>query len=188
MRWERLFAELEAEADDLAGRDRDAEIADRTRAEVARTRWTDRVRANTGRTVRLRLLGADLVEGVVLQVGADWLLVQAGAHDVLVPVHAVVGVEGVDAALGAAATPLPAAPGDAARVPTWASAWRVLARDRASVRVVRVGGSTVHGVPVRVGADFVELDAGLSRSDPTSDRRVLVPYPAITAAYTPRER
>ena len=98
MRWERLFSELEAEAGELAQRDRDAEIADRTRAELARTRWADRVRASTGATVRLRLLGADLVEGTVLQVGADWLLLQAGANDVLVPAHAVVGVEGVGAA------------------------------------------------------------------------------------------
>src|SRR5215210_1702963 len=60
MRWERLFAELEAEAAELSERRRDAEIADRTRAELARTHWLDRVRASTGTTVRLRLLGAEL--------------------------------------------------------------------------------------------------------------------------------
>jgi hypothetical protein len=172
MRWDRLFAELEAEAAELADRRRDAEIADRTRAELARTRWVDRVRASTGATVRLRLLGADLVEGTVLQVAADWLLLRAGAHDVLVPAHAVVGIEGV----GAATSPPADLPGGA---PTWPAAWRVLARDRARVRLVRAGGSTVHGVPVRVGADFVELD--------TASGPVLVPYAAVTASYVPRE-
>ena len=69
------------------------------------------------------------------------------------------------------------------RRPRWTAAWRVLARDRARVRVVRAGGSTVHGVPVRVGADFVELDpGGEAVAGP-----VLVPYPAITAAYVPRD-
>lgn len=172
MRWDRLFAELEAEAAELSERRRDAEIADRTRAELARTRWADRVRASTGATVRLRLLGADLVEGTVLQVAADWLLLRAGAHDVLVPTHAVVGIEGV----GAASAPVGESP---VAAPTWPAAWRVLARDRARVRLVRTGGSTVHGVPVRVGADFVELD--------TTAGPVLVPYAVITAAYVPRE-
>ena len=181
MRWEQLFSELEAEAGELAQRDRDAEIADRTRAELARTRWADRVRASTGATVRLRLLGADLVEGTVLQVGADWLLLQAGANDVLVPAHAVVGAEGV----GAATEPTAAG---ALATPTWAAAWRVLARDRASVRVVRAGGSTVHGVPMRVGADFVELDPGLGETGGSGPGPgpVLVPYAAITAAYVTR--
>jgi hypothetical protein len=184
MRWERLFAELEAEAAELSERRRDAEIADRTRAELARTHWLDRVRASTGTTVRLRLLGAELVEGGVLQVAADWLLLRTGAFDVLVPVHAVVGVEGAVTA----SAPRGAAE---ARTPTWAAAWRVLARDRAAVRVVRVGGSTVHGVPVRVGADFVELDtgagAGAGTGTGSGTGRVLVPYPAVTAVYVPRE-
>jgi hypothetical protein len=177
VRWDRLFTDLEAEASELSERERDAEIADRTRAELARTRWADRVRASTGSTVRLRLLGADLVEGAVLQVAADWLLLRAGAHDVLVPLHSVVGVEGVTTT----SEPLTAV---AAATPTWASAWRVLARDRAPVRVVRVGGSTVHGVPTRVGADFVELDPGLVHE--ARPAPVLVPYAAISAAYVRR--
>lgn len=179
MRWERLFSDLEAEAAELAGQDREAEIADRTRAEVARSSWIDRVRAAVGISVRLRLLGADMVEGTVLQVGADWLLLRAGANDVLVPVHAVVGVEGTPARARVAE------PAGKVEAPTWTAAWRVLARDRAPVRVVRAGGSTVHGVPVRVGADFVELDPALGQEqrDAAVGGRVLVPYSAITAAY-----
>jgi hypothetical protein len=113
----------------------------------------------------------------VLQVGSDWVLVRAGANDVLVPAHAVVGVEGA----GPATAPEPTSPSTTMR---WTAAWRVIARDRARVRVVRAGGSTVHGVPVRVGADFVELDPGRQAvAGP-----VLVPYAAITAAYVPRDR
>lgn len=173
MRWERLFAELEAEAAELADLDRDAEIADRTRAELARVRWTDRLRAATGSTVRVRVVGGDLVDGAVRRVAVDWLLLTAGAHQVLVPVDAVVGVEGV----GPATAPAPTGAA-AATTPTWAAAWRVLSRDRAVVRVVRVGGSTVTGVPVRVGADFVEL-----APQDAATGLVLVPYAAVVAAY-----
>lgn len=170
MRWDRLFAALEAEAAELAEQDRDAEIADRTRAELGRVRWSERLRAAVGTAVRVRLVGGDLVDGDIRRVCDGWFLLSAGAHEVLVPDHAVVGLEG----LGPAATP--AATGALAM--TWAAAWRVLARDRSSVRVVRAGGSTVTGVPVRVGADFVELapEAGGPGS-------VLVPYPAVVAAY-----
>jgi len=185
MRWERLFTDLEAEAAELAEQDRAAEIADRTRSELARTVWIDRLRAVTGAEVRVRLLGADLVDGTVVQVGTDWLLIRAGANDVLVPAHAVVGVEG----LGATAAVVSAPQSGEVSGMTWTAAWRVLARDRASVRVVRAGGSTVHGVPVRVGADFVELDPALDAEHPSSSgsRRVLVPYAAITAAYARRD-
>jgi hypothetical protein len=104
---------------------------------------------------------------------------------VLVPAHAVVGIEGV----GPATAP-PVA--DSVTTPTWTAAWRVVARDRAPVRVVRTGGSTVQGVPVRVGADFVELDprlgdAGGRRAGAAGTGPVLVPYAAITAAYVPRD-
>ena len=174
MRWDRLFAELEAEADELAVRDRDAEIADRTRAELGRIHWADRLRAARGQPVRVRVLGGDVVSGRVGAVGDDWLLVVTQAHDVLVPAHAVVGVEGPGAAAVASA--------DGAVPRTVAAAWRVLARDRALVRVVRVDGSQVRGVPVRVGADFVELGPG-AEGGPAS---VLVPYRAVTAAYAPR--
>ncbi len=182
MRWDRLFAELEAEADELAVRDRDAEIADRTRAELGRTRWADRLRAAAG-DVRVRLLGGVVLAGRVGHVGDDWLLLGTESHDVLVPGHAVVGIEG----LGIAAAPR----ADGTVPHTWTAAWRVLARDRAAVRVARVDGSEVRGVPVRVGADFVELDQGLAGprdgvGGAEGTATVLVPYPAVTAAYVPR--
>ncbi|MBA2639906.1 MAG: hypothetical protein H0U77_07915 [Nocardioidaceae bacterium] len=179
MRWDRLFAELEAEALDLAAADRDVEIADRTRAELGRIRWADRVRAAAGGRVRVWLASGDLVEGEVGRVGGDWLLLDGDRHDVLVPVHGVVGIEGVGPASASAV---------GAVALTWSAAWRVLARDRAQVRVTRTAGGTVHGVPVRVGADFVEL--GTQRVEGTAGHgqgSVLVPYAAITAAYVPRQ-
>ena len=87
-------------------------------------------------TVRLRLLGADLVEGRCCRSGADWLLLHAGANDVLVPAHA------VRRRRGGRGRPPRRSGGARADAAPWAAAWRVLARDRALVRVVRAGGST----------------------------------------------
>jgi len=166
MRWERLFADLEAEAAEMEARARDAEIAERTRAEIAAVRWLQRLRGATGTTVSLAMAGAGPLSGRVRYVGPDWVLVDVVGQDVLVPAAAVLGVTG----LGTAAPP------DVERVPlTWAAAWRTLSRDRAVVRVERTDGSVVSGRVDRVGADFVEVSG------------VLVPFTAVRAGYAPRE-
>lgn len=167
MRWERLFADLEAEADELAVRERDAAIAERTRAELATVRLLDRLRGSTGRTVTVRVLGGDVVRGRVGYVGPDWLLVHPdGPEDVLVPAHALAGVDGVSAV---------AAP-DPERVPlSWAAAWRRLSRDRVDVRVVRTDGSQAGGLLGRVGADFAEVGT------------TLLPWSAVRVAHVRRE-
>ncbi len=167
MRWERLFADLEGEAAELDLRDRDAEIAERTRAELGAVRWLERVRGGTGHPVTLLLAGPARMTGEVRYVGPDWVLLGAGQDDLLVPAHAVVGVEGAGRA----------APADAERVPlTWRAAWRSLSRDRAAVRVQRRDGEVVTGVVDAVGADFVQLGpAG-----------TLVPFDAIRLARAAR--
>lgn len=183
MRWERLFADLEAEAAELEVRDRDAEIAERTRAELAGVRWAERVRGATGRRVTVTLAGAQRLVGVVRYVGPDWVLLDGGPVDLLVPAHAVLGVEGVGAL----------APGGSERVPfTWAAAWRTLSRDRLVVRVVRCDGSTVRGTVGRVGADFAEIDraaegdVGPLPRDASAGGVVLVPFAAVQVVHAPR--
>jgi hypothetical protein len=65
----------------------------------------------------------------------------------------------------------------------WGSAWRVLARDRAAVHVVRRDGSTVDAVADRVGEDFVEL--ALATSGPRLHE--LVPFTAVVGVRCPRD-
>lgn len=175
MRWDRLFADLEAEAAELAAQDRDAEIAERTRAALSEVRWLERVRGATGSPATL-VLGADArVAGTVRYAGPDWVLVDAGADDVLVPAAAVIGIEGVG----------PAAPPGTDRLPlTWTAAWRSLSRDRADVLVRRTDGRQVRGRVAKVGADFVELE----RDDGSPPGWVvLVPFAAIQSVHVPRE-
>ena len=175
MRWDQLFADLEAEAAELAAQDRDAEIAERTRAALSEVRWLERVRGATGSPATL-VLGADTrVAGTVRYAGPDWVLVDGGSDDVLVPADAVIGIEGVGSA----------APPGADRVPlTWTAAWRSLSRDRASVLVRRTDGRQVRGTVGKVGADFVELERD---DDSRPGRVVLVPFAAVQSVHVARE-
>jgi len=153
VRWQRLFADLEAQAEALAASEFEAEVAERTRIEVGRLRLVDRLRPTTGHAVQVTCLGAGLVCGRLDQVGADWLLLtEDPARELLVCLHAVTSLLGMGA--------LSATPGSEGQVGSRLDlrhALRGLVRDRAPVRVVLVDGGTVAGTLDRVGADFVEL-------------------------------
>ncbi len=189
MRWDAVFADLEADAAGLEQRERDAEIADRTRAEMATVALADRFRASLGRAASVRVSGLGVVTGRVERVAPPWVLLRAAdAGEWLVAWTSVVGVNGLSVrAVGApsdrASRQMEAALG-------WPATWRVLARDRAAVRIVRHDGSSVTGTPDRVAADFVEL--GLQDLDELGWTRTgagtveLVPYAAISAVRCPR--
>jgi hypothetical protein len=153
VRWDELFADLEAQLDDAATSELAAEVVDRTRREIAALSLVDRARAAVGHPVRLQVLGPAAVSGVLLEVGAQWLLLRDEAgRDVLVPGTAVVSVVGLGLASVAAAEG-----GQVFRRLGLTSALRAIARDRATVSVGLVDGSVVSGTLDRVGLDFVEV-------------------------------
>lgn len=149
MRWDDLFADLEAQ---LEGEDRaalDAEVAERVRIERGAVTLLDRLRAHVGRPLTLDV-GPVLVRGTVGDVGRDFVLVaDEGGGESLVPVAALVSVAG----LGRAVAP---APGAVLRRLGLASALRALVRDRAEIRVV-TATSELRGTPAFVAADHVDL-------------------------------
>jgi hypothetical protein len=153
VRWQRLFADLEAQAEALAAAEFEAEVAERTRIEVGKLRLVDRLRPTTGHPVQVSCLGAGLVCGRLDQVGSDWLLVaEDPGREVLLCLHAVTSLLGLGA--------LSATPGSEGRVRSRLDlrhAVRGIVRDRAPVRVVLVDGTAFGGTLDRVGADFVEL-------------------------------
>lgn len=155
MRWDDLFADLEAQLAAAEATERAAEVSDRSRREVALLTLVDRARASCGSSVQLRVAGAGAVEGVLVEVGQEWLLLaEPTGQQTLVPTAAVLSVSG----LGLRS----AAPGSAGRVFErlgLASALRALARDRAPVLAWLRDGGTVSGTIDRVGSDFVELRA-----------------------------
>jgi hypothetical protein len=153
VRWEALFADLEAQAEQLAAAELQAEVADRTRREQALLGLVDRLREAAGHPLGVTVWGAGVVHGRLLDAGPDWLLLEeTGARDVLVALAAVLGVAGVGAR-----SAVPGSEGEVGRRLDLRWALRGLARDRAGVSVVLRDGSALSGTLDRVGADHVDV-------------------------------
>jgi hypothetical protein len=179
MRWDRLFADLEAQFDEISDAEAAAELADRQRVAFGAVRATQRLTGSLEQPIRVRLAGGASIGGVLRSVGPDWLLlVEAQSRECLVALSAVTAVEGLTAATA------PELSGLALRMDL-RRALRGLARDRSPVAVGLTGwlggvagtapasvassigsaligsGSTgsdeVIGTIDRVGADFVEI-------------------------------
>jgi hypothetical protein len=179
MRWQRLFDDLEAQVEQADQAMLDAEIADRTRREMARIRLADRLRASAGESVASRVSGLGLLRGVVEASGPDWLLVtEPVGSEVLVPLRAVLTVSGLS---GRAAVPGSEGVVDARLGLGYAL--RRIARDRSAVVVTLADGSTARGVVDRVGADAFDLaEPVLSGARPAPAKSWLtVPFHAVSA-------
>jgi hypothetical protein len=178
MRWKALFDDLEAQADALAAAELEAEVRDRVRREHSLLRLVDRLSPAVGAALQLLLAGAGRVDGVLLDTGVDWLLLQeAPSRDLLVPTAAVLSVAGLGRRSG-----VPGEEGAVGKRLDLRWALRGLARDRAAVRVVLVDGTTVAGTIDRVGADHLELAehaAGEPRRAGAVTGIRLLPLPAL---------
>ena len=183
MRWEQLFADLEAQFAAQAPDDDAAEAASRARYEHGRVRLADRLRGVRGWPVTLSCRGAGEVTGRLVDVGVDWLLLtDALSREVLVAVSAVCAVAGL-----AAATAPAQDDGPVARALDLRRALRGLARDRMPVHCLLVDGTALAGTVDRVGADFLELaehplDQPRRRGAVTGVRAV--PLSAVVAVRT----
>jgi hypothetical protein len=153
MRWQQLFADLQAEFDEAAAAEERAELPSRSRAETGAVRLAERLGGAVGGRVSLRCRGAGEVAGQLEELGPDWaLLTDDAGREVLVALPAVVAVSGLVRSTAAAE---PASPVRAAL--DLRRALRGLARDRSAVAVVLDDGAVLTGTVDRVGADFVEL-------------------------------
>jgi hypothetical protein len=153
MRWQQLFADLQAQFEAEEAAVERAESGSRARAEVGAVRLAERLRGAQGSPVTLGCRGAGQVGGVLQEVGVDWLLLEDGrGRQDLVATAAVRTVGGLGRRT--------AAPEPAGGV--WSRldlrrALRGLARDRSAVQVLLDDGVVLHGTLDRVGADYVEL-------------------------------
>lgn len=178
MPWEEeLFSvldDLEQQAESLYAGERDAELADRSRAEYATVRLAGRLLASVERPVELTLLGrgASRLAGTLQRVGDGWLLLRSPGpgtgHDWVVRLGAVLAVQG---ASGRAVPEVAWSPLDRLGL---GSALRRVA-DSAEACVVHLVDGAQHEVVLRrVGRDFVEA-AG------TGGQELLVPFTALAA-------
>lgn len=149
MRWDRLFDDLEAQLGAEERRDRDSEVADRTRRERATVELGARFAAAVGSALQLRLVTGAGLTGELADLGEDWLLVRLETgRDAVVPVAAVTGVAGL---------PLRASSERTARRFALGYALRGLSRDRAPVALTDTSGQVLTGTIDVVGADYLDV-------------------------------
>ena len=152
MRWESLFADLDGQLEAALAEEHAAEVADRSRREVARLHLADRAELAAGAQLSASVSGAGVVAGRLLRSGPGWWLLAAEGGEALICTDAVGWVSGLPA--------LAAEPDTASQVDRRLGlgyVLRAVARDRAGVTVVLQDGSAVTGTIDRVGADFVDL-------------------------------
>jgi hypothetical protein len=184
VRWEQLFADLDARFEELADAELMAELPDRQRSASAALTVVQRCAGAIGAELRIRVRSGRLHTGELRSVGADWVLLRPpGGGEVLVALAAVTSIEGLRAATGA---PLGAVAGRF----DLRLALRGIARDRSPVMLGVTGsaegqsgaGTDLSGTIDRVGADFVELAQHAMWEPRRADavRSVLlVPLPAV---------
>lgn len=145
MRWERLFAEIEAQAFDVELQERDALVDELRDGEWAETSWRELL----GGEIVLEVRGHGRIEGVVVLVNDQLIQLRGRREDHVVNGSAVVAIisaerraDDVSAVSGALG---------------WGHVFRALRDIDDVVRVWRIDGSTVEGDVAVVGRDFVRM-------------------------------
>jgi hypothetical protein len=152
MRWEALFADMEAQLEAARTADLAAAVAELTRAERATVGLADRLRAARGSEIVVRARGGDQISGVLVDAASEWILLDGHGRSSLVPLAAVTSVRGLTRYSTGAA-------GVVERRLTLGHALRAVARDRSVVQLSTDGGELTGRVE-RVGADHLDLAAG----------------------------
>ncbi|RYC11317.1 hypothetical protein [Nocardioides zhouii] len=172
MSWEHelfaLFDDLEGQAAAAWEADREAELADRARAEYGSVTLASRLMASRGRPVALDLPHVGRVEGSLDRVGDGWCLLSGAGQDWIVPLPAVVAVHG---ASGRSVPEVAWSPVD--RLSLRAALRRLADADERCLLHL-ADGTRLEANVHRVGADF--LEARGARSE-----RLLVPYAGLVA-------
>jgi hypothetical protein len=177
VRWDALFADLEAQWEAAEAAELSAEVADRSRREAARLRLVDRLAANVGVAATTRLVNGDVVVGEITSYGPDWALVlDETARSVLLPAASILWVTG----LGRMSAD-PSRPANVESKLDLRFALRRLVRDRGDVLISFIDGTRMTGSLVRVGADFVEVSESGSRTDVV--RRTVRTVPLTALAF-----
>ena len=150
MRWAVLFHDLESQMEAQVAEEQRWAALDIAEAEMAAVTLEDRLRGALGGQVTLHTLASAVISGVLEQVGAGFVVVEAARAQWVVPTARLAGVRmdsraregsGVLARLGVG------------------HALREIARDGQPVRVAVVGSDVSVGHLVRVGKDHVDLAA-----------------------------
>ena len=172
MSWEKhlfeLFDDLEQQADGMFQLEREAEVAERSRAEYAVVTLASRLMASLDTEVVLRVQGIGVVQGHIQRVTSDWLLLVAGPQEWIVRMAAVEQVR------GASDRSVPEAAWSPVARLGFGSALRHVSQKHQACLMVLVDGTRLEAQVRRVGADFVEVSMG-------REATALFPFTGIAA-------
>jgi hypothetical protein len=178
MDWdEQLFSvleDLEQQAEALYDTDRDAELADRSRAEYGAVTLASRLMASLDRELTVQVAAVGPVTGRLRRVATGWLLLSGAAGDWVVPLAA------VRAVVGASERSVPEVAWSPLTRLRLGSALRRLSEAGERCVLHLVDGARHEAVVRRVGADFAELEVG-------ERRVVLISFSALAAVQSRRE-
>lgn len=160
MSWEEelfaLFDDLESQASAAFAADREAELADRSRAEYQQVTFAGRLMASVGRELAVGVRGVGPLHGTLARVATGWLLLRTPAG-----VNWIVCAAALTAVTGTSERAVPAVAWEAVARLGIGSALRRLADSGERCLLHLVDGARHEGELRRVGADFVEVyDAG----------------------------
>ncbi|CAA9370367.1 hypothetical protein [uncultured Nocardioides sp.] len=154
MTWEEqlfaLFDDLEGQAEALYDAEREAEVADRSRAEYQQVTLASRLMASLDREIGLEVTGLGAVRGRLHRVSAEWCLLAARAQEWIVPLAAISVVR------DASPRSVPEVAWSPLTRLGLGSALRRLAEAEERCLVHLDDGSRHEGRFTRVGADFAE--------------------------------
>ncbi|MDO5619586.1 hypothetical protein [Kocuria sp.] len=175
VRWDDLFADMEAQLASQRYREVEAEAAELTRAETSQALLEDRCAAHRGVPIRVSLRGGLRVEGTITSAGSGWVVIEEIGRETLIPLEAVDWVDGLG--MGRQSP-------EHRRRLGLPHALRALAMARVGARVHLRSGPTVvlEGTVDRAGRDH--LDLALHPGEEFRRRRAVravrtVPYAAI---------
>lgn len=188
MRWDALFADMEAQFDAEIRLGLESEVAERARIELAGIGLADRLRGALGHSLGLGLASGLNIRGALVHVGGEWLVLDEASHQWLVPLRSVVAYEGLGRFAVAGQSKIRQKLG-------LASALRGLARDRSDLSVHLDTGTAqervVTGVIDRVGLDHFDLAITLP-GEPRRAGRVAgvttIPFSRLSALRSTRNR
>ncbi|GAA3696597.1 hypothetical protein GCM10022377_06830 [Zhihengliuella alba] len=153
MRWDSLFADLEAQLEAEAVHDRAAEVQEMVRIEKSQVALAARLVAWVGQSVDATTLGGQRFSGVLSHVGTGWITLGAAPLEYLLLTSAVRSL----VADGERVAP----ESDLRQTKiSLRMALRAVARDRAPVTIYAVDGSAAAtGTVDYVGVDFIQIAA-----------------------------
>lgn len=159
-----VLADLEAEAETLHHLDREAEVADRSRAEYQDVLLEARLMASKGSWVTLTPRGAGSLNGMLTRVGDGWCGLESGGSSWTVRTATVLTARGLSERA------VPRVAWSRLDMMGVGSVLRRHADASVLCAFLLVDGSAVEGRVLRVGGDFVEVLPPGEQEVPGADR------------------